>query len=207
MANSGAVLQQQLLTADFQIAALKIGQVFTDTPDLGRMDIYNGKMGDFSYTRHDITGQARNLWKSLNVQWPYYTYQDKCAWRFGSAGCGFNTASITIAINTINVGSSTSINLLLNSGTLSSSYTNGRFNYGRVTVTAGVNAGMIRTIRTHTGDLLFLGQALPNGDLTGIQLSIFPGCNKRLLEDCHSLYNNDANFLGFPWINTFESAY
>lgn len=207
MANSGAQLQQQLLTADFAICAVKIGQIFTDSPDLGRMTLYAGKMGDFSYTRHDITGQARNLWKSLNVQWPYYTYQDKCAWRFGSAGCGFNTASITLAVATLNVGSSDSLNILLNSGTLSSSYANGRFNFGRMTVTDGVNAGIIRTIRVQTGDLISLAQALPNGDLTGIKLAIYPGCQKRLLDDCKSTYNNDKNFLGFPWIPTFEQAF
>lgn len=207
MANSGPQLKQQLLTADFAIAGIKVGQVFTDTPDLGRMVIYSGKIGDFSYTRHDITGQARNLWKSLNVQWPYYTYQDKCAWRFGSAGCGFNTASITIAVNTINVSSSDSLVLLLNSGTLQQSYTNGRFNFGRATITSGVNAGIIRTIRVHTGDLLSLAQALPNGDLTGLTLSIYPGCQKRLVDDCKSLYNNDKNALAFPWIPTFEQAF
>lgn len=207
IANSGSFLQQQLLTADFAIAAVKIGQVFTDTPDLGRMNLYNGKVGDFSYTREEITGQARNLWKSLNVQWPYYTYQDRCVWRFGSAGCGFNTASITIAINTINVASSDSLTILLNSGTLTQSYANGRFVFGRATITEGQNAGSIRTIRVHTGDLISFAQALPNGNLTGLQLSIYPGCRKRLVEDCKSLYNNDKNALAFPWILTFEQAF
>jgi hypothetical protein len=41
---------------------------------------------------------------------------------------------------------------------------------------------------------------LSNPDLSGLTLSIHPGCKKRLLEDCKSLYNNDKNFLGFPWI-------
>lgn len=207
MANTGSALQEQLLVGDFALAGLKIGQSFIDTPDLGRMEIYVGKIGDFAYDRHELTGQARNLWKSLNVSWPYYTYQDKCAWRFGSAGCGFNTSSITIAINTVNVSSSDTLNIMLNSGTLTQSYAPGRFNLGRATFTGGVNSGLIRAIRTHTGDLLSLGQALPNGNFAGMTLSIYPGCQKRLIDDCHSTYNNDKNFLGFPWIPTFEQAF
>ena len=207
MANTGPILQGQLLSADFALAALKIGQIFTDTPDLDRMEIYTGKIGDFQFDRLELSGQARNLWKSLNVQWPYYTYQDKCAWRFGSAGCGFNTSSITLAINTINVGSSTTLNILLNSGTLTQSFANNRFDLGRATFTSGTNSGAVRTIRVQTGDLLSLSYILPNGDLTGLQLSIYPGCKKRLIDDCKSLYNNDTNFFGSPWIPKFEQAF
>lgn len=206
MANTGDALQTQLLQRDFSLAGVKIGQVFTDTPDLGRMDTYIGKIGDFSHDRLEISGQARNIWKSLNIQWPYYTYQDKCVWRFGSAGCGFNVASITINVGTINVGSSTALDVLLNTGSLNG-YTTGRFNYGRATCTHGTNSGAVRTIRNHTGDLLSLSHAFPNTDMTGFQMSIYPGCQKRLVEDCHSLYNNDGNALSFPWMPNFEDAF
>lgn len=207
LANSGSVLQNALLATDFSLASLKLGYIFTDTPDLGRMDFYIGKMGDFTYNRLEITGQARNIWKSLNVQWPYYAYNNKCAWRFGSAGCGFNTASITLNINTISVNSSTSQIILLNSGTLSNSYLPGRFNFGRATITGGTNSGEVRAIQAQTGDMLQLIPPLPNGNLAGLTLAIFPGCQKRLLEDCHSLYNNDKNYMGWPWIPTYETAF
>jgi uncharacterized phage protein (TIGR02218 family) len=207
MANSGAELQGQLLSSDFALAFLQVGRIFIDTPDLGRLDMYDGKIGDFQYDRLELTGQARNLWKSLNVQWTYYTYQDKCAWRFGSPGCGFNTASVTIALNSIEVGSSTTIDILLPAGTLSNSFANGRFDFGRATITGGTNDGAVRSIRAHTGDLISLSYVLSNPDLSGLTLSIHPGCKKRLLEDCKSLYNNDRNFLGFPWIPVQELAW
>jgi hypothetical protein len=196
--NSGASIQN-LIENDFATGLLKVGRVFASTPDLGRMEVYNGQVGDFSYNRTQITGQARNIWKSLSIQWPYYTYRDTCVWRFGSAGCGFNTSSITLAVNSVNVGSSDTTDILLPTGTLSL-YTAGRFDFGRCTVTAGVNSGMVRTIRVQTGDLITLGQPLASSDLTGIKLSIFPGCRKRLIDDCKSLYNNDKNFMGWPWI-------
>lgn len=206
VANSGTELQGQLLSSDFALAFLQVNRVFVDTPDLGAMEVYTGKIGDFQYDRLEINGQARNVWKSLNVQWPFYSYQDKCTWRFGGAGCGFNVASVTLQIASINVASSTTIDILLPAGTLAA-YPNNRFDFGRLTVVSGNNAGATRTIRAQTGDLLSLSYVLSNPDLTGTTLAIHPGCKKRLLEDCKSLYNNDRNFLGFPWIPVQEQAW
>lgn len=199
MQNTGSAIQG-LIENDFATARLKVGRVFISTPDLGRMEYYNGQVGDFTYNRTQITGQARNIWKSLSIKWPYYVYQDTCGWRFGSAGCGFNTASVTAAITSVNVGSSTTSNILVASGMITQSFANNRFDFGRLTVTFGVNSGIVRTIRAHSGDLLTLANPLPFADFTGIKLSIFPGCRKRLVADCHSIYNNDKNALAWPWI-------
>jgi hypothetical protein len=50
---------------------------------------------------------------------------------------------------------------------------------------------------SQTGDLLALAYPLSNTDLTGLKVSIYPGCNKRIVQDCTSLYNNSKNFFGF----------
>ena len=207
IANSNGDIRNQLISTDFALAKVDIGRVFTDTPDLGRMMIYAGKMGDFAYNRSEITGEARNIWKSLNVQWPYYTYNDNCVWRFGSTGCGFNTQSVTLNGLVVDVASSTTLDITVESLALSNSFANGRFEFGRLTVATGVNSGLVRSIRAHNGDTLSLSYPLPNGDLTGMTIDIFPGCKKRLTDDCTSLYNNAKNFLGFPWIPQSEDAY
>jgi uncharacterized phage protein (TIGR02218 family) len=209
MANTGDIFPSVMAGGDFAASDLRITRVFADTPDLGRMQIYEGKIGDYSYDRKAVTGQARNRWKGIATQWPYYTYQDLCAWRFGGVGCGFNTASITLSINTseVIVGSSTAVNIRLQNGVLSNSFANGRFDFGRFTVTGGVSSGQARTIRVHTGDLLALSYPLSLTDLSHISFDIFPGCRKRLVNDCTSLYNNAENFLGFPWIPIQETAF
>jgi hypothetical protein len=196
MSNANSSVAQQLVSNDFALCNLKIGRVFTDTPNLGRMDIYNGKVGDFSYDRHEVTGQARNYWKSLNVQWPYYTYRDTCGWRFGSVGCGKTRPSY--AINSINVSSSDTRLILVASGYLTRSFANGQLEFGRATVTGGVNSGFVRAIIGQSGDLISLSSDLPYSDISGMKLLIEPGCKKRLIEDCKSLYNNDKKFL---WIS------
>lgn len=199
LANTGSALQNQLISQDFAQAKLWWGQVFVDTPDLGRNTIYFGKIGDFTYDRTQISGQARNLWKSLNIQWPPYAYNDVCALRFGGPVCGINPASFGVSIASINVSSSNVLAVIVKSGTLSGSFANGRFDFGRLTVTYGTNSGHVRPIMAHTGDLLQLPYPLPNSDLTSLQLTIAPGCKKRLIQDCRSLYNNDVNYMGFPW--------
>lgn len=209
MANTGEIFSAVMAGGDFAASDLRITRVFADTPDLGRMLIYEGKIADYSYDRNAVTGQARNRWKGISTQWPYYTYQDLCAWRFGGTGCGFNTASITLIVNTTDVipGSSTAVDIRLQNGYLSNSFANDRFDFGRLTVTGGVNSGQARTIRIHTGDMLSLSYPLSVNCLSNISFAIFPGCRKRAINDCTSLYNNAENFLGFPWIPIQETAF
>lgn len=202
IANTGDLLSKLLTTDDVSLAKIKIGRVFTDTPDLGRIETFQGKLADYSYDRRNWTGNVRNTWGSLSQRWPYYNYQDNCAWTFGSSGCGFDTTSITlsVAVASIVTGSTTTIAIRFVDSVLSNSWDNGRFDFGRLSVTNGVNSGNLRTIRAHTGDLLFLSHPLPVNSFASFDVDIFPGCRKRLIQDCTSLYDNDENFLGFSWI-------
>lgn len=209
VANTGELFSDLIKANDFDMADLKVGRIFPDTPGLGRMDIFHGKLGDFSYDRNQVSGQARDLYGSANTRWPYYNYQDTCVWRFGGTGCGFDTSSVTLSLATasIDTASSTTINLLAASGTLTLSFDNGRFDFGRLTVTDGVNSGHARTIRAHTGDLLFLSHPLPVNSFANMAFEIFPGCRKREVADCESLYDNSSAFLGFPGIPIQEDAF
>lgn len=209
VANTGGIFGNLLSNYDLDYATIKVGRVFIDTPDLGRMDVFEGQLADYSFTREAISGQARNKFDSQRKKWPYYNYQDKCTWRFGGTGCGFDTSSVTLVLSVgdLNIGSSTTLNLLLSSGTISASYSDGRFDFGRLTVTNGVNSGQVRTIRVHTGDLLALSHRLPINSLSFFNFSIFPGCRKRRVADCRSVYNNEENFLAWPWIPIQEDAF
>jgi uncharacterized phage protein (TIGR02218 family) len=209
LANTGQLLEDLLVSDDIAHASIDIDRVFADTPDLGRMSYFSGRMGNYQYDRHTIRGEARNKWGGLAQQFPFYTYKDTCTWRFGGPGCGFDTTSVTfsVPVGSVDVSSSTTLNLLLGSGTLQQSFSNGYLDYGRVTVTDGVNSGFIRTIRSHTGDLLRLSHPLTVNSLSDIAFDVFPGCRKRLLEDCHSKFNNSSAFLGWPWIPIQEDIF
>ena len=209
VANTGDLFAELMETKDLDFAVLKVGRVFTSTPDLGRMEIFQGRLGDYTYDRNAITGQARNKWNSAQVQWPYYNYQDKCIWRFGDTGCGFDTSSITenFTAADIVVGSTTTLAIRMTDGTLTNTFADGRFDFGRITITDGLNSGHVRTIRSHSGDLFSLSHALPVNSFTVFGFSIFPGCRKRKTEDCTTLYSNAENFVGFPWIPIQEDGF
>lgn len=209
VANTGELFADLLDVHELDYATVKIGRVFADTPDLGRMEIFQGKMGDYSYDRNAIAGQVRNKWGSSRIKFPYYNYQDKCSWRFGGTGCGVNVTSLTLTFSAgnINTSSSTTRIIKFNASQLSQSYSNGRFNFGRFTVIDGPNSGSLRTIQVHTGDWLFLSHPLVVNSLATLGFEIYPGCNKRRIADCRSIYNNDENFLGFPWIPIQEDAF
>lgn len=208
--NSGSLLSALLTANDFDSAEVKIGRIFTDTPDLGRMEIFQGRLGNLSYDRDAIATQARAKFSQAKNRWPYYNYQDNCIWRFGSSGCGVDTTSFTFttATDSWDTGSCTTINLLAGSGTFQQSFSAGQLDFGRLTVTDGVNSGHVRTIRAHTGDLLFLSHPLPVNSFANFAADIYPGCRKRRIADCHSLYNNvTSGFVGFEWIPIQEDAY
>lgn len=209
MANTGSLLSALLDANDLSMATIKIGRIFPDTPDMGRMEVYRGRIGNITHDRTSVAAQGRSQFSQANNRWPYYNYQDNCIWRFGSSGCGVDTTSftLTMATDSWDVGSFTTLNLLAASGTLTLSYDNGRFDFGRMTVTDGVNSGQVRTIRQHSGELLELSHPLPINSFSNFAADIYPGCRKRRIADCHSLYDNADAFVGFPWIPKQEDAF
>jgi uncharacterized phage protein (TIGR02218 family) len=199
-------LQSLINGSELSMASIAVDQIFVSTPDCGRLEVYRGSIGDFTWNRLQINGQARNLWNGINVKWPYYTYQDQCNWRFGDANCGFNASSVTFT-GSIIVGSSTTLNLYAAGGAVANRYSPGGLDRGRVTILSGVNSGVVRTVRTQSGDVMGLSHALPYSvDSGGFSFSVFPGCRKRLVDDCASKYTNTPNFLAFPWMPTQDQV-
>lgn len=201
--NSGGTFDAVLGANDLDMAGITVRRVHVSTPDAGSIEIYRGKVGDYVFDRKQINGQARNFFNSINVQWPYYTYMDQCAWRFGSVGCGFNTASITVSSTAYPVSSGDRLNVYANIASVSNNF----YDKGRLTFVSGANSGHARSVRYQTGNLLALSHSLPYAVSSGDQFQLYPGCSKRIVDDCTSKYNNVRNALAFPWIPKQESAF
>lgn len=198
-ASAAANLLSLLPANNLDAATIRIYDVFADTPDLGRMAVYIGKIGDFGWNRTAVKAQGRNVWDSRFLEFPYYTYGDGCFWRFGSPGCGIDTSSYTIVVSPsrLAVSSCSRIGLWVNSlGTVPDGY----YDFGRVTFTGGVNSGQIRAVRNHLGQSLQLSHALPYDPQSGDAMTLFPGCRKRFFADCTSKYNNARNYNGYQTI-------
>lgn len=207
LANSGGAFDELLDGGDLDMAAVSIRRVLTNSPDLGSMTIFSGKLGDYSYTRRQIMGQARNEFDGVDIKWPYYTYMDQCAWRFGSVGCAFDTTTIVVS-GQLDLSGSDKLNALVGSASLTNSgYAAGHFDRGRITFLTGSNSGQIRTIRSQSGDQIDFSHAVPFDVTSGDFFKIFRGCRKRPIHDCLSVFNNSSNFLGFHWIPRQENAF
>jgi uncharacterized phage protein (TIGR02218 family) len=201
--NSGNDMEPVITANDLDMASIIVRRIHVGTPDAGSVEIFRGKVGDYTLNRDQVNGQARNFFNSINVQWPMYTYMDACAWRFGSEGCGFDTSSVTISTTAYPVSSGYRLGAFLNIASREIAY----FEKGRFTFTSGSNSGQARSVRVHSGTRVEFSHSMPYTIASGDQFQIYPGCRKRLVDDCTSKYNNDRNFLGFPWIPKQENAF
>lgn len=201
--NSGNDMEPVISANDLDMASIIVHRVHVSTPDCGRMEIFRGKVGDYTFNRAQISGQARNFFNSINVQWPMYTYMDQCTWRFGSAPCGYDTSSITISSTSFPVSSGYRLGAFIDVA----SKTNGFYEKGRFTFTSGSNSGQTRSVRVHSGTRVEFSHSMPYTISSGDLFSLYPGCRKRLVDDCTSTYNNTRNFNGFPWIPKQENAF
>ena len=205
VANSGGVFDALLVGKEIMRSSLVIRRFFTDTPGLGAWEIFRGDIGDFKWTRDLITGQVRDEWDSHTQKWPYYNYQDLCIWKFGGAGCGIDVSSFTVPLS-IDASSSTPTTIHCFSGTLTQSFANDRLTFGKFSVTFGANSGHVRSVRAHSGDVIELSHRLGSG-VTSIAADVFPGCRKRLIEDCTSLYDNSARHNSYEWTPLQEEGF
>jgi len=203
MANSGDDFRAVLEANELDMASIIVRRVHVSTPDGGSVEIYRGKVGDYVFDRNQITGQARNFFNSINVQWPPYTYMDQCAWRFGSTGCGYNTSSVTVSSTARAVTSGYRLGALVDIASKAVGY----YDKGRFTFISSVNSGHTRSVRVHSGSRIEFSHAMPYDIVSGSLFELYPGCRKRMIDDCTSKYNNVRNFLGFPWIPKQENAF
>lgn len=201
--NSANDFEAILQANDLDMATVVIKRVHVNTPDAGAVEIYRGKVGDYSYNRNQITGQARNFFNSINVQWPMYTYMDQCVWRFGSPGCGFNTASITVSSTAWDIASGYRLGAFCAIDSKSPGY----YNKGRFTFVSGANSGQSRSVRAHSGQVIEFSHSFPYNITSGDLFQLYPGCSKRIVDDCTSKYNNARNALAFPWIPKQEQSF
>jgi uncharacterized phage protein (TIGR02218 family) len=82
-------------------------------------------------------------------------------------------------------------------------FASGWFTAGRLTFTAGANAGNAVELKSHVTDdgvvTLTLWQAMPHAIAPGDTFTVTAGCDKRF-STCRDRFNNAVNFRGFPQI-------
>lgn len=205
LANSGGVFDSLILGKELGRTEIVLRRYFTNTPGFGAVEFMRGDVSDYMWNRDQITGSMRDKWQSANQKFPYYNFQDNCIWKFGGAACGFDVTSVTITLS-IDVTSSTQLKIMCFSGSLTQSYANDFFTFGKFSATFGVNSGQVRTVMAHSGDQLDMSHQY-GGLVNSLEATVYPGCRKRRITDCESKYDNQVNFNGHEWIPIQENAF
>ncbi len=127
-----------------------------------------------------------------------------CAAEFGDARCKKDLAPLT---DTATVTAIVTTNRLITVA-LATTHAGGKYMFGLVTFTSGLNIGASMEIRSWTGGTgttgnLLLYASLPQAIAIGDNLSVVPGCDKAFNKDfgqgCYQWDNTD-NFRGFPMV-------
>lgn len=76
-------------------------------------------------------------------------------------------------------------------------------NLGTITFTSGANTGLTRTIKSTSGDTIFLAQNFPYTINVGDTFTAYPGCTKTI-DVCSNVFFNSLRFRGYPFVPTSE---
>ena len=171
--------------------------VYGDTT-AGTVVLFAGRVSDIDCSRTGIEIKCRSHLELLNIQMPRRLWQASCTHIFGGPMCQFNRAGLAVTFAAGAGSTQTRITDAPSSTT--------PFLLGTITGITGANSGYSRTIAGFvsggavTAKLAFLFPVAP-----GDQFQLLPGCD-RTIATCTNVFNNAANFGGFPYIPTPETA-
>ena len=164
----------------------------------GTVVLFAGRISDIDCSRSGIELKCRSHLELLNIQIPRRLWQASCTHVFGGPMCQFDRESLSI---TFSAGAGSTQTVITNAPSSARPLA-----LGTITGVTGLNAGLSRTIvafvsgTTVTVKLAFLFPVA-----IGDQFHLLPGCD-RTLATCTNVFNNAANFGGFPFIPTPETA-
>src|SRR5436190_1839318 len=185
----------------FDGALLQLERAFMPTygdTSSGTVVLFAGRISDIDCSRTGVELKCRSHLELLNIQIPRRLWQASCTHVFGGPMCHFNREDLSIRFS---AGTASTQTVITNAPTSVTPFV-----LGTIKGITGSNAGLSRTVAafvsggTVTVKLAFL---LPVA--AGDQFQLLPGCD-RTMATCRNLFNNEANFGGFPFIPTPETA-
>lgn len=200
---AGALSDESLSEADlaagrYDAASVETWLVDWSAPALRALTA-RGSLGEVKREGRAFTAELRGLADALG-QPSGRLYTARCAADLGDARCkvdltspAFRGAGGVIAVE--------SASTLVASGL--EGFADGWFTGGRLTWTAGTNAGLAVEVKDHRVVAgvarLSLWQAMPEAVTEGDVFTVTAGCDKRFVT-CRDRFANGANFRGFPHI-------
>jgi len=154
-----------------------------------------GRLGEVRLSRATFVAELRGLTQALQ-QTIGEVYTSACRADLGDSRCKVNLATYTV---TGTLTGATSRSVFSDSArTEGANY----FNGGKLTWTGGANSGKSMEVKSwNSGTKTFtLAQPMVGTVAVGDTYSVYPGCTKRLIDDCKTKFNNVVNFRGEPYV-------
>lgn len=167
------------------------------SPCTGWIVWFYGEVTDPSYVGDTITFDVSSLLVLLNGSVPGPVYQAACRHVFGSDPCGMNAPALAVA-GTVEAGSTQGAVVC---DRMEADHV---WDHGRITMTSGFNAGLMRSVKTSSPGLLQLYGPFPYAPEPGDTFEVMPGCDKTLVR-CTS-HANAVRFGGLPFVPVPETG-
>lgn len=159
--------------------------------------LFEGQTGELNVGRFSVEAQVQSYLIQLNTQIPQARFQPQCLWTLYHGGCRVNRAQW--ARNVTAAAGSNRLSVRLDQGQPDS-----QFAGGTLAGQTGANAGVIRSIRANSGNVLDLMTQLPADVLPGDAFIIAPTCN-RSMDRCKQ-YANLPRYRGTPYVPQPEAS-
>lgn len=170
------------------------------TQPTGALMWFPGRIADVECDRYEARLTVKSELELLNVMVPRDLYQAGCLNTLYDPACGKAAATYTVA------GASTSATdarRITFSHALAQAA--GYFDLGVAKFTSGANAGISRTIKTHTSGALVVLQPWPFPVVSGDTFTVYPGCDKTQAT-CTTKFSNVVRFRGMPYVPMPETV-
>jgi uncharacterized phage protein (TIGR02218 family) len=195
--DSEAITEADIQAGLWDYAEVVIMLVNYNALCMGHMIQRKGWMGNVKTGRHAFTAELRGMLQPLQQNIGRLCNED-CDAMFGDARCGLDALAYTVT------GSVTSDELGLTG--FADSSLNVAYQYfkgGLLTWLTGENAGYRMEVQDSFSSEVYLQQGMPNAINIGDTYMAIAGCDKSA-NTCSGIFNNIANFRGFPNIPGFD---
>lgn len=188
---------QLLANGGLDGATLELNRLFFTDPltPVGSVWIFSGRVSEVSTTRFEAKIMVSSDLELLNIQMPKNLYQPSCIHAVYDTGCADSKSYVSA------MALSDSTNRIINAQI---SQTAGWFNEGVIEFLSGANAGVTRTIKTHTTNKIEVTLTLPNVVQVGDTFRLLAGCD-RTMATCKAKFNNLSNYRGYPYLPQNET--
>jgi uncharacterized phage protein (TIGR02218 family) len=164
----------------------------------GVLPKFAGRASPTGYDGSTIHLAVKSELERLMVQMPRDVYQATCLNTLYDAGCGKARAAYTVTASVVSASSASAFTTGLTQPA-------GHFEQGVLRFTAGLNAGVGRTVRSYAGGAFSFALPFPFAISPGDAFAVYPGCDGELAT-CSGKFNNRARFRGQPFIPAPEVA-